>query len=209
MPVPDRRRLWRKGAIGDVSRRPWWAPPRTEPQQGPQRCWRQPEPKQRQCGSWNLGSLRGQAGRAGSFARLTFRMRHGKGRLRTTGRPGLVITSRLGPPALCQRRAAGTIGPGGPGQIGPMRLFPRMRLGRVLRWRDIDGVMQPAMPARRHGGSLGDAVIDHPAPLNTEDRIDLATLGAIVAVAELILADELAVTGWSRAGCRRSGRSTR
>src|SRR5262245_9634307 len=53
--------------------------------------------------------------------------------------------------------------------------------------------MQPAVPGRRHGRGLGDAVVDHPPPLEFQRWIDLATFGPVVAIAELVLADELAI----------------
>src|ERR1700693_4233914 len=53
--------------------------------------------------------------------------------------------------------------------------------------------MQPAMPGRRHLGGLGDAAVNHPAALKTDGRIDFAVARAVVAIAELVVADELAV----------------
>src|SRR5581483_7103955 len=152
------------------------------------------------CGSWNLVALGAVSPRTGSLARLTFRMRHGKGGLRIARRPGPAIAGRLVPPALRQRGTTGSIGPCGASQIRPVRLFPRMRLGGVLRWRDIDNMMKPPMPVRRHHGSLGDAGVDHPASLKPERRIDLAALGAVVAVAEFVLADEFAVKARPKLG---------
>src|SRR5262249_6740132 len=49
------------------------------------------------------------------------------------------------------------------------------------------------MPGRRNHRGFGVTIVDHPAPLEVERRIDLAALGAVIAVAELILADELAI----------------
>src|SRR5262245_61572932 len=54
-------------------------------------------------------------------------------------------------------------------------------------------MVHPAVPAGADGRRLGIAVIDHPAPVKTEHRIDLAALAAVVAIAALVLADELAV----------------
>ena len=51
---------------------------------------------------------------------------------------------------------------------------------------------QPCQLGGTRGG-LRDPVIDHPAPLEAERRIDLAALGPVIAVAELVLADEFAV----------------
>src|SRR5262249_54307346 len=56
----------------------------------------------------------------------------------------------------------------------------------------VDGVVQPAVPGWRHGRGFRGAVVDHPAPLEVQRRVDLAALGAVVAVAELVLAHELA-----------------
>src|SRR4051794_2424683 len=73
-----------------------------------------------------------------------------------------------------------------------MRLLPFARRVAFFGRRDIDGVMNPAVPFRRYPGRLGIAVIDHPAPLEAEGRIDLAALGAIVGVTLLVLADQFA-----------------
>src|SRR5882762_6798128 len=73
-----------------------------------------------------------------------------------------------------------------------MRLFPFVRLIGLFGRSDIDGVMHPAVPGRRYPGRFGIAVIDHPAPLEAERRIDLAALGAEIAVALLVLAHKFA-----------------
>ena len=66
------------------------------------------------------------------------------------------------------------------GHIGNVRLFPFARARRAASGRrQIDGVMTVAMPRRRYPRSLGKPVIDHPAPLEAERRIDLAALGAV------------------------------
>src|SRR6185436_20892406 len=59
--------------------------------------------------------------------------------------------------------------------------------------RHVDGVMHPAVPGRADLRSLGIAAVDHPAPLEAERRIDLAALGAVIDVAEFVLADALAI----------------
>src|SRR5436190_910209 len=79
------------------------------------------------------------------------------------------------------------------GEIGPVRLPPRPRRNVFLRRQGINGVVQPAMPGRRHDRSLGGAAINHPASLESEPRIDLAAPRAVIAVAERVIAHELAV----------------
>jgi len=54
-------------------------------------------------------------------------------------------------------------------------------------------VVQPAVPGRRHHRRLGITRIDNPAPIKAEGRIDFAATSAVIAVAELVLADEFAV----------------
>src|SRR5258708_8958583 len=49
------------------------------------------------------------------------------------------------------------------------------------------------MPGRWHDRSVRGAAVNDPAPLEAESRIDLAAPRAVVAIAELVLADELAV----------------
>src|SRR6266480_1944470 len=71
-----------------------------------------------------------------------------------------------------------------------MRLFPLARAVALVGRRHIDGVMQPAMPGRRDAGRLGQAVINHPAPLEAECRVDLAAAATVIAVALLVLADQ-------------------
>src|SRR5262249_58589582 len=108
-------------------------------------------------------------------------------------RPGLVVAGRLRPAALRQRRSDRAVGAGRAGEIGPVRLPPRPRRDLFLRRRRVDRVVQPAMPGRRHDRGFGGAVVDHPAPLKTERRVGLAPPGAVIAIAELVLAYELAV----------------
>src|SRR5690348_2797238 len=54
-------------------------------------------------------------------------------------------------------------------------------------------MVHPAVPRRPDRRGLCIPVVDDPAPLEAERLVDLAALGAVVAVAELVLADELAV----------------
>src|SRR5438034_8462101 len=49
------------------------------------------------------------------------------------------------------------------------------------------------MPGRRDGRGCRGAVVNDPASLKAERRIDLAAPRAVIAVAELVLAHELAV----------------
>src|SRR5205085_11650514 len=107
-------------------------------------------------------------------------------------RPGLVVAGGRRTPAGGERGAGGTIGLRGAGHVRNMRLFPFARRVFVLRRRDVDRVMDPAVPFRRDARGLGIAVIDHPAPLETERRIDRATAGAVVAVALIVGADQFA-----------------
>ena len=108
-------------------------------------------------------------------------------------RPRFVVTGRLRPPPGRERRSGWAVCTRRSGQIRPMRLLPRMRFVAFLRrWR-VDGVMEPAVPGRWHRGGFRVAVIDHPAALEAERLVDLAAAGPIVPVAELVLADGLAI----------------
>src|SRR6202158_4267586 len=107
--------------------------------------------------------------------------------------PGFVIAGGGRAAAGFERRARRPVGVRRAGEIRPVRLLPLARLVVLLGRRHVDGVVQPAVPRRRHARGLGDAAIDHPAPLEAEARIDLAAARAVVAVAEFVLADELAV----------------
>src|SRR5262249_3559212 len=107
--------------------------------------------------------------------------------------PGLVVAGGLGPTPLRQGRPARSTRKERAGKIGPMRLFPRVQLGLVQRRRHVDGLEQPAVPVRRHLGGLHEAVIDHPAALESERRIDLAAARAVIAITELIGSDKLAI----------------
>src|SRR6476469_6140425 len=73
-----------------------------------------------------------------------------------------------------------------------MRLFPFARLIALFARRDVDGVMQPAVPGRRHARCFRIAVIDHPAPLEAERRIDLAPPGTEITVALFVHANQFA-----------------
>src|SRR6202000_1065084 len=73
-----------------------------------------------------------------------------------------------------------------------MGLFPFARRIALFGRRDVDGVMQPAMPGWRHTSGLGIAVVDHPAPFEAKRGVDLAPPGAEIAIALFVLADQFA-----------------
>src|SRR5258708_31934493 len=62
------------------------------------------------------------------------------------GRPRLIVAGGLGAAAACQDRAGRAVGHRRPRQVGNMRLFPGLRLVCLFDRRNVDGVMQPAMP---------------------------------------------------------------
>src|SRR5215471_9040625 len=99
--------------------------------------------------------------------------------LRLTRRPSLVVAGSLRPAPLRQGRSARPMRVRCAGEIRPMRLLPRVRLGVIQRRRDIHAVMQPAMPGRRYLGGLDEPIVDHPPALESENRIDLAATGAV------------------------------
>src|SRR5260370_7908863 len=107
--------------------------------------------------------------------------------------PRLVVAGGLGSAALRKSRPGRPMGGGRAGEVGPVRLPPAARCHLFRGRQFVDRMMQPAMPCRRHAGGFDDAAIDHPAPLETQHRIDLAALGAVVAVAELVLAHKRAI----------------
>src|SRR5689334_1556693 len=107
--------------------------------------------------------------------------------------PGLVISGRFRPAALRQHRAARAACRRRPGQIGLVRLFPSKRFCRFQCRRRIHNMVQPAVPSWRNQGRLGEPVVDHPAANDTECGIDLAVPGPVIAIAEFVFADELAV----------------
>src|SRR3954454_16981131 len=63
----------------------------------------------------------------------------------------------------------------------------------LLARRNVMRMGQPGAPGRRHARGLGDTVIDDPAPLVAHRGVDLMPPGAIILVAELVRADELAL----------------
>src|SRR6476661_4223000 len=80
-------------------------------------------------------------------------------------RPGLVIAGRGRAFALGQDRALGAVGQRCPGQIGLARLVA------LFRRRDVDSVLQPALPASRHARCFSLAIIDDPAALDAEGLV--------------------------------------
>src|SRR5207302_11315432 len=72
------------------------------------------------------------------------------------------------------------MGGGRAGEVRPVRLPPAARYHLFLRRRRVDGVMQPAVPGRRHSRGFDDAGVDHPAPLAAHHRTDLAALHEII-----------------------------
>lgn len=73
-----------------------------------------------------------------------------------------------------------------PGEIALMRLFPRRRHKRALRWRRFKAMMQPTMPRRRHGTGLAGTRIDDPSPLTASRR---KATRAVIPVPEFVVAD--------------------
>src|SRR3954469_24491703 len=96
--------------------------------------------------------------------------------------PGLVIAGRARATALCQGRAGRTVCGGRAGEIGAMRFPPWQWRDLLLRRRHVDGMMQPAVPRRRHGRGFAKAVVGHPAPLEAEGGVDLTALGSIILI---------------------------
>src|SRR5271166_2079644 len=68
-----------------------------------------------------------------------------------------------------------------------------MRLVVFLARRNIDGMVQPAIPARRRHRGLGGSAVDDPPALEAERRIDLAAFRAVVGVAELVMPNQFAM----------------
>ncbi len=54
-------------------------------------------------------------------------------------------------------------------------------------------MVQPAIPAGRRADPSVTAIENHPAALESERRVKLSALGAVIDVAELVLADALAI----------------
>src|SRR5882672_8596774 len=134
----------------------------------------------------------GQLTRPKAFICKGFRP-SGAGLRLSPGPPGLVVAGRLRAPPLHQCRASGPMCARRAGHIGSMRLPPGARNDLLLgRW-NVHGMVEPAMPRRRNLRSLSHSIVDHPAALETEVRVDLAAARAEIAIAELVLADELAI----------------
>ena len=89
-----------------------------------------------------------------------------------------------------QRRAVGADRGRRAGRVRHMRLFPRVGFVLFVGRGHVDGVVKPAVPARRRRRRLGYAVIDDPPPLEAERGIDSRL--AVIGVAELVMAHQLA-----------------
>src|ERR1700756_2241634 len=115
----------------------------------------------------------------------------------STRRPRLVIASRWRAMAAAQHPAGRAIRERRACQIGLMRLLPGIMRPLTGFRRRVDGVMQPGMPLRRHARGLDLAVIDDPASLPARHATAAnqlsVTLLPVVAVAELVGADQLAL----------------
>src|SRR5579863_8935511 len=107
--------------------------------------------------------------------------------------PGLIIAGGRRPHAGCERRTRRAPGLLRSGQIGQMRQLPGPRLVILIRRRNIDRVMQPAVPAGRRHRTFGDPGIDDPAAFVAERRVLRPAAGAVITVAKLIGADQLAL----------------
>ena len=179
---------------------------RIAPRPAGQRRFRRSPANRQRCGLSTLPKWTGRnMGAVGSTAslgsvRLTVRLRHFRGSVPgrpalslVTRNPRLVIASRLGPAPLRQCRPTRTVCASSTGEIGPVRLLPGMLPRFVLRWWHINCMMQPPEPARRHSRWLCNTGIDDPAPFEVQRRVDLAALGSIIPVAEVVLPDRLAM----------------
>src|SRR5262245_51212046 len=81
------------------------------------------------------------------------------------------------------------VGMVGAGEVGHVLLLPRPARQVVGRRRYIGGVMQPAIPLRRHARGLGHTVVHHPTLATTAGDL---TLVLVIAIAFGIGADQFA-----------------
>src|SRR3954454_20792998 len=125
-----------------------------------------------------------------NWARATSPPAHTRRAMNLSRRPRLVIAGSLRTLPACQDRTGRTVSAGRSRQIGQMRLFPFARRVSLGRRRNVDDMMNPAMPLRRDARGLDDAVVDDPASLKAERRIDLSADGPVVTVALLVRADQ-------------------
>ena len=79
------------------------------------------------------------------------------------------------------------------GHVRHVRLLPFVLDVALMRWRHIACVMQPAVPVGRRQRAVTDAVVDHPAALEMQDRDRSRRPSSGNSVAELVLADEFAM----------------
>ena len=124
--------------------------------------------------------------RCGRYPRCS-RYQQASAGARVSRRPGLVIAGGLGAAAARPAWSPADDTPRACRSCWADAAFPIPAACRSLRSARHRRCDEPAMPGRRHAGRLGIAVIDHPAPLEAERRIDLAPLGAEIAVALLVL----------------------
>src|SRR5437868_15446755 len=109
-----------------------------------------------------------------------------------TGRPGLIIAGRFRATAAAHSRTSRAVGCRRTGQVRLVRLLPFARYIILFGRRYVHGVVDPAMPVRRDRAGFGIAVVNHPAALEAQRRIDLAALGAVIFVALLVGTDQFA-----------------
>src|SRR4029078_10250672 len=83
------------------------------------------------------------------------------------GRPGLVIAGGRLPLATFKRMTGRAIGRRCPGQVGQVLLLPRIARPSPVFRRVLEGVVQPAVPLRRHLARFRLALVDDPTPLLT------------------------------------------
>ena len=105
-------------------------------------------------------------------------------RASSSRRPRLVVAGHFRTLVGAEDRALRPVGGRSAGQVRQMRFFPGVRLVGVLGRRDVGALVHPAVPAGRDARGLCLAVVDDPAPV--------ALLLAVIAVAEFVVADELA-----------------
>src|SRR5205085_6625633 len=108
----------------------------------------------------------------------------------------VVAGGRRAPTAL-QHRSGRPVGEWRAGEVGQVRLLPGIFELAAVGGQLVHGVVQPGVPFGRHLGGLGLALVHHPATLATVAAAAAPErtrrLLAVIAVAELVGADELAL----------------